>query len=458
MKRYQTSLFIFRRDFRLNDNSALNAALTQSHQVIASFIFDPQQIDPHPYQSQFGLQFMLQALANLSQQLASCHGRLYFFQENPVILLSQLTTLIKLDAIFVNRDYTPFSRHRDEALSCYCQQHSIDFNVYSDVLLNEPEAILKSNNKPYQVFTPFHKYCSLLPVKEPQILATGQWVKQEIPLNKPYLLLELKKSSTISLNFSMLDDLSSCKNYSQQHDFPAKNVTSHLAPYLKFGCYSIRQVYFAVANQLGIDHPLLRQFYWRDFFYHIAFHFPQVFGHAFNHRYANIPWRRDEELFWRWAQGTTGFPIVDAGMRQLNETGCLPNRVRMIVASFLVKDLHISWRWGERYFAQRLIDYDPCINNGNWQWAASTGCDAQPYFRIFNPWLQQKKFDPDGDYIKQWVPELRLLSAKKLHELHLSTIKGYPAPIIDHKQQTDRIKTLFKQAAGEKVTSEQEVW
>jgi len=190
---------------------------------------------------------------------------------------------------------------------------------------------------------------------------------------------------------------------------------------------------------------LLRQLYWRDFFSHIAYRFPHVFGQAFDRRYDAVPWRNNLDDFTAWTDGLTGFPIVDAAMRELKQTGWMHNRLRMVVASFLVKDLHISWRWGERYFAQHLLDYDPCVNNGNWQWAASTGCDAQPYFRIFNPWLQQQKFDPQCDYIKTWLPELRTYSAKVIHQWASQPLAGaYPPPIVEHGTQSRLIKAQFK--------------
>ena len=199
----------------------------------------------------------------------------------------------------------------------------------------------------------------------------------------------------------------------------------------------MREVYYAITEQLGSEHPLLRQLYWRDFFTHIAYHFPQVFGRPFLEKFANLHWDNNRDYFQAWSEGKTGFPIVDAGMRELNATGFMHNRLRMIVASFLVKDLHISWRWGERYFAQHLVDYDPCVNNGNWQWAASTGCDAQPYFRIFNPWLQQQKFDPDCRYIYRWIPELKAFSPKTIHQWDKKHHHcNYPAPIIDHARES----------------------
>jgi len=240
--------------------------------------------------------------------------------------------------------------------------------------------------------------------------------------------------------------LSECQDYQQQRDYPALSAGSGLSAYLKFGCCSVREAYYAVIETLGSEHPLLRQLYWRDFFTHIGFHFPHVFGHAFHRKYDALAWQNNQDDFLRWTEGRTGFPIVDAGLRELNQTGGMHNRVRMIAASFLVKDLHISWRWGERYFAQHLIDYDPCVNNGNWQWAASTGCDAQPYFRIFNPWLQQKKFDVDCLYIKRWLPELRPFSATMIHQWHKKQVTcDYPAPMLDHALRSRQAKALFQQ-------------
>ncbi len=223
------------------------------------------------------------------------------------------------------------------------------------------------------------------------------------------------------------------------------DATSRLSAHLKFGTCSVREVYYAIVQQLSPEHPLLRQLYWRDFFTHIAFHYPHVFGKAFHPQYDNLVWDNNRGHFQRWAEGTTGFPIVDAGMRELNATGFMHNRVRMIVASFLTKDLHISWRWGERYFAQHLVDYDPAVNNGNWQWAASTGCDAQPYFRIFNPWLQQQKFDPDCQYIYRWIPELNGIPATIIHKWYSKHVDApYPAPMLDHARESQIAKERYK--------------
>jgi deoxyribodipyrimidine photo-lyase len=220
-----------------------------------------------------------------------------------------------------------------------------------------------------------------------------------------------------------------------------------MAPHNKFGTISVREVYHSIADKLGAEHSLIREVYWRDFFTHIAWHFPHVFGHAFHRVYDKLEWNESQEDFDQWCSGNTGFPIVDAGMRELVSTGFMHNRVRMIAASFLVKDLHISWQKGEEFFARHLTDFDPCVNNGSWQWSASTGCDAQPYFRIFNPWLQQKRFDPECEYIKRWIPELSGLSPKRIHSIYEEDLfrpAGYPAPMLDHAHEKIIAEEMFR--------------
>ncbi len=452
LKSYSKSLFIFRRDLRLFDNSGLLAACQQSKQVLACFILDPRQIEPHPYQSRPALQFMLEALSDLDLQLRERFAKLHVFTDRPEAVVKRLQQEIGLEAVFVNRDYTPFSRQRDSELEAICVENSIAFHSYADLLLNEPEQIFNEKGSPYQVFTAFYKRARQIPVTFPKALADAGFI-DFISQGVNELLDGLKQSHDNPLAggrqaaMALLDSLQRCRDYSGQRDFPALSATSELSAYLKFGCCSVREAYYAVVQNLDEDHALLRQLYWRDFFSHIAFHFPYVFGHAFHRQYDAIVWRNTIDEFQRWADGRTGFPIVDAGMRQLNQTGTMHNRVRMIVASFLVKDLHINWRWGERYFAQRLLDYDPCLNNGNWQWAASTGCDAQPYFRIFNPWLQQQKFDPECLYLKRWLPELRDFSASVIHQWYKKPLAGaYPVPMLDHGERSRQAKVLFQQA------------
>lgn len=235
-------------------------------------------------------------------------------------------------------------------------------------------------------------------------------------------------------------------NHTTCCDIPRLHGTSHLSAHHKFGTISIRETYHALKNIDHTHYAPVRQLYWRDFFVHIAYHFPHIWHGPFHKKYIQIPWSNHVDLFEKWCHGETGFPIIDAGMKELNTTGYIHNRIRMITASFLVKHLHINWQWGEHYFAQQLIDYDPAVNNGNWQWVASTGCDAQPYFRIFNPWLQQAKFDPQCTYIKKWLPQLYSFSPKQLHNLYKVPLltKTYPKPIVDHATAVNHTKKIYQ--------------
>lgn len=456
MKQYAKSLFIFHRDLRIADNRGLICALSQSAKVIPCFIFDPIQVgNKNYYRSSNCIQFMITSLQELDEQLHKRNGKLYLFNGDTRNLIKKLIKEEKIDAIFCNRDYTPFAATRDKSIEKLCHENGIDFIQKHDLLLHEPEQVLTGSNTPYSIFTAFYKKALTIPVSKPLPPIHGTFYSKHIsnaeskdiykkilPKSNPNLKVKGGRSEAVTI----LKDIRNQKNYSTTHNYPALDSTTHLSAHLKFGTVSIREVFWHITDQLGKFHPLLRQLYWRDFFTYVAYHSPFIFGQPFHEKYKKLPWKNDIKDFKAWRTGKTGFPIVDAGMRQLNATGWMHNRVRMIVASFLVKDLHIDWRWGEKYFAQQLVDYDPCINNGNWQWCASTGCDAQPYFRIFNPWLQQKKFDKECEYIKKWVPELKHLSPKEIHNINKSTknVKNYPRPIVDHAKESIRAKLLYK--------------
>jgi deoxyribodipyrimidine photo-lyase len=452
MKKRRLGLHIFRRDLRIQDNTALLFALENCEKVIPCFIFDKKQVDDNKFRSLPALQFMIGSLKDLDAQLKSKGGRLYIFFGATGEVVDGLIGNLGIDLLTVNRDYTPFSRSRDDAIKKICTRHGTDFSSHGDALLNEPESVHKNDQKPYTVFTAFYNKSAALPVKAPisnnftnyyvgkienehDHVLFGEIVREE--KTNPFLKGGRKEATLL------LDRIPALSRYSHERDVPAISGTSHLSAHNKFGTVSIREVYHSVRQSLGGNHALLRQLYWRDFFTHIAYHFPHTFGHSFNQRYDSVRWVDDDALFLAWCDGKTGYPIVDAGMRELNETGYMHNRVRMITASFLVKDLHADWRKGEMYFATRLIDYDPCVNNGNWQWAASTGCDSQPYFRIFNPWRQQERFDPECEYIKRWVPQLKDLSAQEIHSLEKTSLAGYPAMIVDHKEASAKTKAMF---------------
>lgn len=447
---YKATIILFHRDLRLHDNSALNAALQQSGKVYPCFILDKTLLD------QLGglprVQYLLCALQELDASLRERGSQLHVVYDSPVAGLAHLQQAFKADAVFFHRDVSPYASRRDAALQAHCQQSGITCHIVDDVTLHAPEETLKADGTPYTVFTPFFRRASLLPVPKPQKLPSANLATHT---GKSLSLIEALMASGLSINKNILPaseakaalkKLGTLQDYEHARDIPAVAGTSRLSALLRFGIISSREAWWAIAQALGNEHPLLRQLYWRDFFFSIGLYFPRVFKGCFNQQYNRIIWPDKQQWIAAWENSRTGFPIVDAGLRELKETGYMHNRVRMIVASFLVKDLHCHWRIGERHFASHLLDYDPCINNGNWQWAASTGCDAQPYFRIFNPWTQQQKFDPDGAYIKHWLPELKKIPVKTLHNLFKldEALPGYVLPVVDHGAQSQIAKRLFE--------------
>ena len=455
MSTYKRALHVFRRDLRIHDNTALNAALTAADEVVTCFIFNDSQVAPHKHRSTNGLCFMIESLEELSEEISSHGGKLLFFHGDPYEVIEQAISEMNIDAVYFNKDYTPFSRKRDEAIGESCSRRNVACHQFSDALLREPATFGKDDGRPYTVYTPFFKRASKDPVEKPARLAKGSWCAPRVGMKTvsprdfwpEESAPERASKGGRSLALTILNGVESYRHYEEERNIPALKGTTLLAAHNKFGTVSIREVYHAVADTLGVGHTLIREIYWRDFFTHIAWHFPHVFGHAFYRHYDALEWSKDMKLFNAWCEGRTGFPIVDAGMRELVTTGFMHNRVRMIVASFLVKDLHLSWRWGEAFFASHLTDYDQAVNNGSWQWAASTGCDAQPYFRIFNPWLQQKRFDPDCVYIKRWVPELKNMTVKAIHDLNdpeKPRPERYPQPIVDHAIQKIIAEEMFK--------------
>lgn len=452
--KYILSLFIFRRDLRLHDNTALNEALNLSTQVIPCFIIDPRQANPHSYRSSFAMRFLGESLESLQEQLRQHKARLFLFSGCAEDIVEQLLEKLPIKAVFVNRDYTPFSVKRDLALKKNCDKKGVVFHSLGDLLLHEPPEVYKEAGGPYTVFTPFYRKSQTLEVRPARSLSKGSFYTQSISsIPEGDLSIFLNDQNPQSLiqgglqaAKQILDNLAHFKDYDQTRNIPSIAGTTRLSTVHKFGVVSIREVYHRAVKCLGSNHTFISELFWRDFFSHVAHHFPHVFGHSFYEQYDKIPWEKDEVKFKAWCQGETGFPIVDAGMRELNQTGFMHNRVRMITASFLVKDLHIDWRRGEQYFASKLVDYDPAVNNGNWQWAASTGCDHQPYFRIFNPWLQQEKFDADSRYIKRWILELKSINPTDIHRWYQKSVKlnNYPWPIIDHKIEAQKAKAIFK--------------
>ena len=456
------SIFIFRRDLRLTDNTGLIAALASSETVIPVFIFDPRQVgDDNSFRSMNAIQFMIEALQNIHTDLQKRDSGLYCWHGIAHEVVDQLLEKTEAQAVYVNRDYTPFSRMRDQRIDEVCKKHGAYFYSYHDVLLHEPEEIATQQGTPYQVFTPFYNNARERDVREPQSNRYRNFASESVSIDADEIDItnELTGYGTImedanddilthgdrSTAQRTLRNMNDFSGYEEDREYPSRDTT-HLSAHHKFGTISIRETYQATYNEFGSGNELTQQLFWRDFYTHIAYNYPHVFGNAFRDKYNELEWDNDEDLFEKWCNGMTGFPIVDAGMRQLNTTGYMHNRVRMIVASFLTKDLHITWQKGEKYFAQNLVDYDPAVNNGNWQWVASTGCDAQPYFRVFNPWSQQKKYDKECTYIKQWVPELQDLEPKTIHNWFKQeeTHNDYPLPCIEHDDERDEAKKRYK--------------
>jgi len=449
-KKYERALFVFRRDLRLIDNTGLNTACRDATEVVPVFIFDPRQISSHKYLSRPALRFMLESLEELHEALKTKGSKLNLLFGKPEAKLAEVLARDEIDAIVVNRDYTPFSKKRDSAIEALCQKHGVSFISEGDSLLQEPEDVSKGDGTPYSIFTPFYRRAKKLEVRS---ISRGthsnfsrHGLKSETITFKQIKskLSDLLPSETTKDAYKggrkealkQVRRIASLKNYGQERDFPYLKSTSMLSAHNKFGTCSIREVYHAAQEAHGKESEIVRQLYWRDFYSHVALHFPHVFSGAFREKFNSLEWNYNKSSFQRWCDGQTGFPIVDAGMRELNQSGYMHNRVRLITASFLVKDLGINWQEGEKYFAQKLFDYDPAVNNGNWQWVASTGCDAQPFFRVFNPWLQQKKFDPECEYIKKWVPELKGIPSNTLHKLDKARPEDldYPKPIVDHSE------------------------
>lgn len=457
-KKHKVSIALLRRELRLEDNLTLYSALEHSDFVAPCFIFDPRQTEPHTYRSLPGLQFMIESLEELSAKIKKQNGKFFVFSGKQEEVLEQIMKDEIVEAVYLSRDYTPFSRERDSRIETAVKNYKKDVYFTDNHFLNTPDSVKSKSGTPYTIFTPYWKEASGREVLAPKSHSKFSWYTDRLPGEESLTEITSKilptRSSTQftkggrSSALGLLENVAQLKDYKELRNLPAVRGTSGLSAHLKFGTISPREVHAHVNELFGPSHDLIRQLYWRDFFTQIGFHFPAIYGNSFQKKYSNVPWDNDLEAFELWCRGETGFPIVDAGMRELNTTGYMHNRVRMIVASFLTKDLHIDWRWGEKYFAEKLIDYDPAVNNGSWQWAASTGCDAQPYFRIFNPWLQQAKFDPEALYIKKWLPELAGIAAKAIHNFSDNPPAGlsYPAPLLDHKAEARDAEKRFKEA------------
>ncbi|TDB65825.1 cryptochrome/photolyase family protein [Arundinibacter roseus] len=440
MSKSRVAIFWFRRDLRLHDNAGLYHALKSGFQVLPLFIFDRAILDELEEKQDRRVEFIANALSDMQQQLKGLNSSLmvkYGFPEN---IWQELSEDFDIQAVYTNHDYEPYAQTRDKAVANLLKEKGIPFHSFKDQVIFEKEEILSGQNTPYTVFTPYSRKWK---EKLNQASETGFYTKA-YPTEKYYDSFfkspALPLPSLAEMGFEAVGEAfptagirrELLEKYHDLRDFPGVPGTSRLSVHLRFGTVSIREL---ARKGLAHSQTWLNELIWRDFYQQILWNFPHVGeGKAFRPEYDRIGWRKDVADFDAWCAGKTGYPLVDAGMRELNATGFMHNRVRMVTASFLVKHLLIDWRWGEAYFAKKLLDYDLASNNGGWQWAAGSGTDAAPYFRIFNPTTQAQKFDPQRLYLKKWIPELNSLS--------------YPNPMVDHAFARERCLRVYKQGLG----------
>lgn len=421
----KVSIFWFRRDLRLNDNVGLKAALDSKFPVIPIFIFDDKILDNLP-KNDARLNFIYESLDKINTELKNYNSALVCKKGNPIEVWKALISEFEIQEVFTNKDYEPYAISRDKEVKAFLNTKNIAFNTFKDQVIFEESEITKADGLPYTVYTPFKNkwlekfYANpVLPVQDLNYKNFHQNTFEFPSLEE----IGFEPSEIKVKDF----DISQLQNYSEARDFPARDEGSYLSPHLRFGTINPRTI---ISKLKKTDDVFLSELIWREFFMQILFHFPKVVTNNFKEKYDGIKWRNNEAEFKLWCEGKTGYPMVDAGMRQLNETGYMHNRVRMVVASFLIKHLMIHWSWGEAYFAEKLLDYDLSANNGNWQWAAGTGCDAAPYFRVFNPTTQLQKFDKEFKYVRKWVAEFDGFD--------------YPKPMVEHKMARERVLEAYK--------------
>ncbi|PLX22679.1 MAG: deoxyribodipyrimidine photolyase [Marinilabiliales bacterium] len=425
----KVNIFWFRRDLRIQDNHGLEQALRVGN-VLPIFIFDPEILNKLSNKKDKRVNFIYKEIKKLKYELENHSSSLIIFFDKPLNAFKRLYKTYQIQSVFLNHDYEPYAIKRDQEIKNYLNSEGIGFHSFKDQVVFEKLEITKKDSKPYTVFTPYkRKWIERLNETGIQEFRSESLLSG-LSKTKPFSLYEITE-----LGFEKTDmivpkkdfNLKIISEYDKNRDFPSVNGTSRLSVHLRFGTISIRQL---VKTALKLNQVYLNELIWREFYMMILWNFPYVVDQSFKKKYDQLEWRNNENEFNAWCNGLTGYPIVDAGMRELTETGYMHNRLRMITASFLTKHLLIDWRWGEAYFAEKLLDYELSSNNGGWQWAASTGCDAVPYFRIFNPLMQTKRFDSGNHYIRKWVPEYDTLD--------------YPQPIVDHKYARERALNAYK--------------
>ena len=454
----ENGLFIFRRDLRIIDNNGLNFLSELCNNIYTIFIFTPEQVGSgNKYKSDNAVQFMIESLDNLSSEIRKQGGQLYTFYGKNNKVIADCIKAWDINIVAFNLDITPYARERDDEIVKLCQRMKIFVTYDHDYYLTEPGSILNGSGESYVKFTPYYNQAKTKTVEKPitkklHFKSSEAHIPNKITLDSAMKKFVGEENADILVRGGRSEALKqlriaakNIKHYAQTRDELSK-PTSQLSAYIKFGNVSIREVYHAFKS----NHSFIRQLYWRDFYGQVLYNHPHVLGHSLKPKYDKINWHHNSTWFSAWCKGETGFPIVDAGMRQMNVTGYMHNRSRLIVASFLVKTLLIDWREGEKYFAQTLTDYDVANNNGNWQWISSSGADSQQFYRIFNPWLQGENFDKDCEYIKKWVPELSTLDPKIIHNWETEWVNHkdikYPKPICNYSEQKDKALQLYKKA------------
>lgn len=427
------NIFWFRRDLRLDDNVGFLEALKGDYPVFPLFIFDTEILDKLP-KDDARVTFIHNTLQEMRKTLQDEHkSSIALFHGKPKAIFEQLIETYQIDTVFTNHDYEPYAKERDKTIKTLFEKNDIGFKTFKDQVIFEKDEVVKKDGDPYLVYTPYMRtWKENFEEFDLTIHYTNSYLDNLIEHSRlPNLSLSdigFKTSDQEITPYTVTPTL--IQNYEDKRNFPAKDATSRLGPHLRFGTVSIRKmIKKAIAEQNEI---FWQELIWREFFMQILWHFPETIDKAFKSKYDRIEWRNNEDEFKKWCEGQTGYPLVDAGMRQLNQTGFMHNRVRMLVGSFLCKHLLIDWRWGESYFAEKLHDYEIASNVGNWQWVAGSGVDAAPYFRIFNPTTQIEKYDKNHEYIKKWVPEYQ--------------DDSYPKPIVEHKAARERCLETYKSA------------
>jgi len=429
------NIFWFRRDLRLDDNVGFYKALHGKHPVLPIFIFDTEILDELP-KDDARVSFIFNTLQKMRKELQEHGSSIALYHGTPKKVFEHILSEFNVANVITNHDYEPYARSRDEKVHSFLSEKEIGFHTFKDQVIFEKDEVVKDDGDPYIVYTPYMK-------------TWKEKFKNDFDLNVYYTsqhmdaLLQHSRLPNLSLSDMGFEQSkievpdydvtpTTIQDYEEKRNFPAEDATSHLGPHLRFGTVSIRKmIKKAIAEK---NETFWEELIWREFFMQILWHYPETVKNAFRKKYDRITWQNDEEQFEKWKQGKTGYPLVDAGMRQLKESGYMHNRVRMVVASFLCKHLLIDWRWGEAYFAEKLLDYEQASNVGNWQWAAGSGVDAAPYFRIFNPTTQIEKFDKHHTYIKKWVAEF--------------DTNSYPEKIVDHKEARERALSTYKKAVS----------